>query len=29
LKLFNVRNEVEVAGRALEALLPHKHSGAL
>jgi D-ribulokinase len=29
LKLFNIRNEVEVAGRALEALLPHKQSGAL
>lgn len=29
LKLFNVRNEVEVSGRALEAILPHKQSGAL
>lgn len=29
LKLFNVRNEVEGAGRALETLLPGKHSGAL
>ena len=29
LKLFTTRNEVELAGRALDALLPGKHIGAL